>query len=244
MAAPAPEEAAAPRAPERRGGTEGADTAKPAHKRRARRPTLVSVAKQASRAGIEVARYEVLHLGLHVHFERDDPTIQRRKLLRMLLRKPFEIGQLPGFDNLLLKLTRWSTLGIAYRNHGSVPSLFRGLANELPHVRRQIIRLTQLAAGTRRLRLTLLELLHWIAIAHGLLGIGLPGIFALFLPKEPIYGCKWTAYCCTPASRLFSASICLSAEIAMRLCLPAVIAHQLRALLDQFRFRFIVSPWP
>jgi hypothetical protein len=33
--------------------------AKPARKRRARKPTLASVAKQASKAGIEVARYEV-----------------------------------------------------------------------------------------------------------------------------------------------------------------------------------------
>jgi hypothetical protein len=33
--------------------------AKPAPKRRERKPTLASVAKQASRAGIEVARYEV-----------------------------------------------------------------------------------------------------------------------------------------------------------------------------------------
>jgi len=33
--------------------------AKPARRRRERKPTLASVAKQASKAGIEVARYEV-----------------------------------------------------------------------------------------------------------------------------------------------------------------------------------------
>ena len=38
---------------------EGAATEKPARKRRERKPTLAGVAKQVSRAGIEVARYEV-----------------------------------------------------------------------------------------------------------------------------------------------------------------------------------------
>ena len=38
---------------------EGADAAKPARKRRSPKPMLASVAKQVSRAGIEVARYEV-----------------------------------------------------------------------------------------------------------------------------------------------------------------------------------------
>jgi hypothetical protein len=36
-----------------------ANTAKPTRQRRERKPTLASVAKQASKAGIEVARYEV-----------------------------------------------------------------------------------------------------------------------------------------------------------------------------------------
>jgi hypothetical protein len=39
---------------------EGVDVTKPAQrKRRARKPTLASVAKQASKAGVVVARYEV-----------------------------------------------------------------------------------------------------------------------------------------------------------------------------------------
>jgi hypothetical protein len=39
---------------------EGVDAMKPAQrKRRARKPTLASVAKQASKAGVVVARYEV-----------------------------------------------------------------------------------------------------------------------------------------------------------------------------------------
>jgi hypothetical protein len=37
----------------------GAATAKPERRRRPRKPTLASVAKQVSKAGIEVARYEV-----------------------------------------------------------------------------------------------------------------------------------------------------------------------------------------
>ena len=46
------------------------------------------------------------------------------------------------------------------------PGLLRSLANELPDVRRQVIRLARRAARARHLLLALLELRHWVAVTH------------------------------------------------------------------------------